>query len=249
MNEPQTFADLQDAGNAQAQLILQAIARHADWDTGQCWPGDEALARMAKCSTRTVQTYLSRLEADGLIAREDRRSVRGTKMTRMITLVGYSQWISTLRNGGNVSKPKAVGKYEQPPESLSGGPPENPAVTTGKLSSVTTGKQVAGQEHSLNNQLNKSARAREVDNFGLGSEGAKPSPSLPVFTIQPADTSWNAWLEHFRQADQADLAFDATQKRRIRASSRWPQANSVVFEPKPRKPLSKASKRMTGDAA
>ena len=171
MNEPQTYVDLQDAGNAQAQLILQAIARHANWDTGQCWPGDDAISRMAKCSTRTVQTYLAKLENDGLISREDRRSERGTKQARLITLTGYAEWISALREGGQIRKPKTVGKYEQPPERLSGGPPENIAATTGKLPSVTTGKLVAGQEHSLNNQLTKDARAREDLKSGFKVKG------------------------------------------------------------------------------
>lgn len=239
MNEPQTYADLQDAGNAQAQLILQAIARHADWNTGKCWPGDEAIAKMAKCSVRTVQTYLAKLEDDGLISREDRRSERGTKIPRLITLVGYEAWISALREGGQVSKPKVVGKYEQPPENLSGGPPEPPAksaVTTGKLSAVTTGKQVAGQEHSLNVKSNQDARAREGLKSDFGSEGAKPSRALPCFTIQPADTSWSAWIDHFRAIGQSELAFDAGQLKRIRASSRWPKPESVVFEPESRRP-------------
>ena len=71
MNEPQTFVDLQDAGNAQAQLILQAVARHADWNTGQCYPSQDALAIMAKCTSRTVRAYLAKLEADGFIKREE----------------------------------------------------------------------------------------------------------------------------------------------------------------------------------
>lgn len=174
MNEPQMFADLQDAGNAQAQLILQAIARHADWETGECWPGDEAIAKMAKCSARTVQTYLARLESDGLITRVDRRSNDGTKLKRLITLVGYAEWISAIRDGGQVSKPRAVGKYEKPPANSSGGEAstgKHIAVTTGKQSSVTTGKQAASQEHSLNNQINSSARTREAGFSGFGSEG------------------------------------------------------------------------------
>lgn len=173
MNEPQTFADLQDAGNAQAQLILQAIARHANWDTGICWPGDEALAKMAKCSVRTVQTYLGKLEQDGLISRKDQRSTRGTKLPRVITLVGYEVWISALREGGKVAKPKAVGKYEQPPANLSGGPPANSAVTTGKLSAVTTGKQSAGQERLTNNQLNKSEGSNSILKSEVGFQLTK----------------------------------------------------------------------------
>lgn len=199
MNEPQMFADLQDAGNAQAQLVLQAIARHSDWETGECWPGDEALAKMAKCSPRTIQTYLARLEKDGLITRVDRRSESGTKLKRLITLVGYVEWISAIRDGGNVSKPKAVGKYEKPPENLSGSEQatgKQSAVTTGKHAAVTTGKQAASQEHSLNNQFNSSARTREGGFSGFGSEVV----FLTKATHPQALIAWEKYAE--KRSDQ-----------------------------------------------
>lgn len=241
MNEPQSFVDLQDAGNAQAQLILQAIARHANWDTGACWPGQEALARMAKCTTRTVRNYLGKLEADGFITRQERRNESGNRQSELITLVGYSEWITALREGGKVARPKSVERYETSeslPENLSPDLPEKIDEPTGKKSKPT-GKQVsATKEHSLRTVIEPLARASarsEGFKSDFGSEGAKASRAMPCFTIQPADSSWQAWIDHLRSTDRAAMAFDAERMKRIRASTRWPNPESQVFEPKVRK--------------
>lgn len=171
MNEPQTYVDLQDAGNAQAQLILQAIARHADWNTGECYPSQEAISRMAKCSVRTVRSYLARLETDGFITREERRKQNGAVQTDLITLVGYQQWITALREGGNVAKPKEVQRYEQA-ANLAAYQEANLAGGPGNMLSAPPGKQVAANNKpSLNTQGTKSARAREEVSTGFGSEG------------------------------------------------------------------------------
>lgn len=171
MNEPQTYVDLQDAGNAQAQLILQAIARHADWNTGQCYPSQDAIARMAKCSVRTVRNYLSRLESDGFIERQERRKDNGAVQSDLITLVGYEEWITALREGGKVAKPKETPRYEQP-ANLAGGDAAKLAGAPGKHASGPPGKQVAAnREPSLNNHGTKSAQAREDFKSGFGSEG------------------------------------------------------------------------------
>lgn len=171
MNEPQTYVDLQDAGNAQAQLILQAVARHADWNTGQCYPSQDAIAKMAKCSVRTVRSYLSKLESDGFIAREERRKENGAVQSDLITLVGYKEWITALREGGKVAKPKETQRYEQP-ANLAGGEAANLAGGPGTLLAGPPGKQVAAnREPSLNNHGTKSAQAREGFKSGFGSEG------------------------------------------------------------------------------
>jgi len=171
MNEPQTYVDLQDAGNAQAQLILLAIARHADWTTGECYPSQDALADMAKTTARNVRRYLIRLEADGFIKREERRKETGAKMTDLIVLVGYREWYAALKAGGNVQKPKEVQRYEQP-DNLSASQPDNLSGPPGQLLSAPPGQQVsANNGTSLNVKGTKSARAREDFKSGFGSEG------------------------------------------------------------------------------
>ena len=87
-SEPQTWADLQNTGNAQSQLLLQAIARHADWDTGECHVRYERLGRMGKCSTKTVQRHIRQMESDGFIERIARTRDDGSQGANTLRLVG-----------------------------------------------------------------------------------------------------------------------------------------------------------------
>lgn len=164
MHETLTFVDLLDTGNAQAHLILLSIARHANWDKGTSWASQETLARMSKCTERTVRTYLARLEQDGFITRSERRDERGTKLNDEITLVGYADWIKSLREGGRVERPREVARYHLP-ENLSGGLPEN-------LGGVT-GKQLSGIKEQYKNSITttkavvESTQEGKVLNFDL----------------------------------------------------------------------------------
>lgn len=154
MHETLAWADLQDCGNAQAQLILLAIARNADWNTGICETSQSTLSQMAKCCDRTIRRYLSKMEQDGLISREERRDERGYVKCDRLTLVGYSEWVSTIRKGGTVESPKAIKPYH-PADNLSGSPAdnlsasqslislENPNFTTGQ-NQPSSGQQVSG---------------------------------------------------------------------------------------------------------
>lgn len=186
MNETLTFADLQDAGNAQAQLVLYAIARHANWNTGRCYPGQDALATMAKCHVRTVRRYLDKLKADGLISIEERRDDNGHRQSDLITLIGYQEWVAALRNGGKVDKPKEIKGYSLP-DNLSADLPDKNGSLPDK-NEGPTGQQVsANKELSLNNQIELDARAREDSKFGFSSEG---EPRL----ILVKDPTWRVWI-------------------------------------------------------
>lgn len=236
MNEPQTFVDLQDAGNAQAQLILQAIARHADWNDGTCYPSQEALGKMAKCTARTVRTYLAKLQADGFISREERRKDNGAKQSDLITLVGYSEWINALRDGGKVQKPKAIQRYEQA-ENLSASQEENLSAPPGKHASAPPGKQLsANKGTSLNNHRTKNALAREGSNFDLGSEGKV----LVTKADHPEQiAAWRRYALHRGGQQNRFLV-------------RMIDDHGAVMVPSlnpPDEVLSEKSKRMMGDAA
>lgn len=110
-NETQTWADLQDAGCAQSQLVLQAIARHANWDTGKGFCAVREIARMAKCSMPTARRHIHRLRDDDLIAIEPGRRNDGAQSSNTITLVGYAEWIAAVRSGGIVAKPRRTARY------------------------------------------------------------------------------------------------------------------------------------------
>ncbi|PPD06288.1 MAG: hypothetical protein CTY28_14475 [Hyphomicrobium sp.] len=109
--EPLTWADLQDTGNAQSQLVLVAIARHADWDNGTCYPSQRALSEMAKCSARTIRRHIKQLVADGFITISERFAEGGERTSNLFTLVGYVDWVRGLRQGGGVAKPKRAKRY------------------------------------------------------------------------------------------------------------------------------------------
>ena len=198
MNETLTYADLQDAGNAQAQLVLYAIARHANWNTGRCWPGQDALATMAKCHVRTVRRYLEKLRADGLITIEERRDENGHRQSDLITLVGYQEWVTALRNGGKVDKPKEIKAYSLP-DNLSADLPDKNGSLPDK-NGEPTGQQVsANKELSLNNQIELDARAREDSKFGFSSEG---QPRL----LLSKDPTWRTWINWVSEAISSQAA-------------------------------------------
>lgn len=155
VSEAQTFVDLQNFGNAQATLIMHAIARHANWDTGVCWPSQKTLARMSKCCERTLRSYLIKLERDGFIKRSKRWGTSGSRLSDEIVIVGYAEWLAINREGGTVKKPRAVATYTSLPASLAGSPPANVAASSGNQFAGAPGKQVAAHnEPSLNSQMN-----------------------------------------------------------------------------------------------
>lgn len=158
MHETLAWADLQDCGNAQAQLILLSIARNADWNTGICEVPQSTLCQMAKCSIRTCRNYLAKLEEDNLISRVERRNENGSKKCDRLILVGYQDWFSTIRKGGVVQAPLIIKSYQQaadlaasPEANLAAGQPlkdnDNLQNTSGK-NQHASGKQAAAIKDS-----------------------------------------------------------------------------------------------------
>lgn len=239
MNEPQTYVDLQDAGNAQAQLILQAIARHADWATGECYPSQEALADMAKTTARNVRRYLVRLETDGFIKREERRKGSGAKMTDLIVLVGYREWYAVLRAGGSVAKPKEASRYEQP-DKLSSGLPEDLSGAPGQLLSAPPGQQLsANKGTSLNVKGTEDARAREGSISDFGSEAKVATFQITKANNPDEIAAWRRYALH-RQGHQWRII--------VRHIDQHGFATVPSLMP-PDETLTEKSKRMAGDAA
>jgi hypothetical protein len=252
MNETLTYVDLHDAGNAQAQLVLYAIARHANWDTGRCWPGQTVLARMAKCSERTLRTYLKKLEADGLIKIDERRDEHGARQSDLITLVGYEMWIKSLREGGKIEKPKKINDYSQP-ENLAGCLPEKNDDLPAK-NGEPTGKQVAGyKEPSLNNKIELDARAREDSKFCFSSE-------VPPRLVLRGDPNWRMWHDWVFERWGHAFADAFTKEGAMVVFSSAPSSTAKQPKLPPSDPtkynalfqartLTQRSKDMTGDAA
>lgn len=236
-------------------LVMLKLADHANDEGGKVWPSVATIARQAQCSERTVQNVLKAGRDCGLLKVLEKGG--GTQPTIYAINVELLEALNgeVLEGGADrIEIPEKLYPHVSTDTGATVAPLSDCTGATdggrgAKLLQGRGAKLLHPNHHKPPIEPPLRAGAREGENFDLGSEGVKPSPSLPVFTIQPADTSWGAWIEHFRKTGRDEFAVDATEKRRICASSRWPQENTVVFEPKPRKALSKTSKRMTGDAA
>lgn len=236
------------------KLIALKIADHSNDEGSNIWPSKSRIAREVGCSATTVQLTLKVFREVGLlhVVEEGGRGPRSTTKyalnTELLTFLANTEGVLS---GTSEQLTVKHGEMSKGSESDGIGSRWDRTEPDKGSESAEKGVGITDPKPSLKNHHIEPpyARAREVENSGFGSEGAKASQTLPVFTIQPADTSWSAWLSYFRESGQDDLAVDATAARCIRASSRWPQDHSVVFDPKPRKGLSKASRRMAGDAA
>ena len=238
MFDPLSYADLQDTGNAQAQLVLIAIARHCDWVTGECFPKQETIAKMSKCCGRTVRRYMKKLAEDGFIDVAPRRRDDGGRTSDLITLKGYREWAHANQNGGTVARPRSVKRYQDPPDKLSGGGVDNLSAPPGHVLSTPPGQQVSGQEHSLNNQLTKAS----ANDLVLEVKSAAAQPEL---RLVPSDGGkWDAWMaflspEQFDQAEAAGVIF---------VTAYWPDSKGarLVRIGKPHT-LTDRSKAMAGE--
>lgn len=54
-------------GSSTDKLVLIALAKHADHDTGRCWPSLATLSEHTELTTRAINKSLKRLKAMGLI--------------------------------------------------------------------------------------------------------------------------------------------------------------------------------------
>ena len=64
--DPQRFVDKVDAGSPRKQLLLKAIAQHAN-PSGEAWPSTKTLARIIFASPKTVQRLLRELQHQSII--------------------------------------------------------------------------------------------------------------------------------------------------------------------------------------
>lgn len=233
-------------------LVMLKLADHANDDGGKVWPAVATIALQAQCSERTVQNVLKALRDCGLATVT--RPGGGSQPTVYALNVDLLRALSGKKLEGSADRieiPDEAYSYDihtgatVAPLSVA---PVQPATEGGAKLLHRGGAKLLHPNHQ---EPSKEPSLGEVSNFDLKSEGAKPSKAMPCFTITPADTSWNAWLEYFRANQAGDIAFDASQKKRVRVSTRWPSADSIIFEPVGKRAvhLSEKSKRMSGDAA
>ena len=81
-NEILDYADL----TASELCVYLALCRFASYDTGQCFPGVETLAKKARCSERTVKDCVKALEAKGYVSVQ-RGAMGKTKRRNVYTIL------------------------------------------------------------------------------------------------------------------------------------------------------------------
>lgn len=221
----------------QSQLLIALkLADFANDFGGSIYPARATLAGLAQCSESTVKNTLRAFREIGLlrVVREGGNGPRDTTEYEIDLALVKSIIAGECAIDGSATELEIKGSKK--------GSDIDPLDAVRGQSGELRGQPVddKGSTHypqsTKNHQLEPSARdAREVDKSDFGREVSKPSRAVPCVTIKPSDSSWSAWLDHFRSTGRADLAFDATHLKRIRASTRWPKAETHIFEPKPRK--------------
>lgn len=100
-----------------ARAVMFALVTYAHWDSADCWPAVPTIARDARCSVRTAQRALRRLEALGELAIE-RRYVRGGQTSSIYT---FPQFRARVR-----SYPHLVSNWHPPGDKMT--PEVRPSV-------------------------------------------------------------------------------------------------------------------------
>lgn len=231
-------------------LVMLKLADHANDDGGRVFPSVATIAAQAQCSERTVQNVLKAFRDCGLASVVKQGSGSTPNLYELnVDLIRALSGRTLEGCADHIELP--VGIVEQTGATVA--PlefaPVQPATERGATGD-NRGAKLLHPNHQKQPSREPSTRERAKDlKSDLGSEGAQAAKTtLPCFTITPADSSWAEWIEHLRTLGDG-LAFDANARKRIKASSRYPKPDSVVFEPKASQPLSEKSKRMSGEAA
>jgi Helix-turn-helix domain len=77
-------------------LALVALANHHNAKTGLCIPGQETLASEARCTARTMRTYIKKWEGAGYIGRKHRNDGNGHRKSDSFTLNFITQSSNSL---------------------------------------------------------------------------------------------------------------------------------------------------------
>jgi hypothetical protein len=221
------------------KLIALKMADYASDNGNSIFPSNESLAKRSGCDERTVQRTLKAFRDCGII-HLIKQGGNGPKDTNewwlnVPLLKQIADGEATMTGSGTALEINTAEAVENMGDSVS--PLEGLRVTSDALRvTPVTPKGDASVTQSVNNHQLESSK-RKVSNFDLKSEVKPPAKAVPCFTITPADTSWEAWLTHFRESSNRSLAYDASQKKRIRVSTRWPTPESIVFEPQVTRPV------------
>jgi DNA-binding MarR family transcriptional regulator len=102
--------------------IYAVLARHANRQTGECWPTIGRIARTLDLARSTVKVYLRKMEKAGLIAIEERQDPQGDPTSNLYTLLDPSPDAIEQRR----ETAAAALEGGRPADDLPGRPADNP---------------------------------------------------------------------------------------------------------------------------
>lgn len=172
------MADVWDNGPKDATecMILLALANFADDKGGNCYPGNERLAQMARCTERTVTARIKTLTEGGWIAVESRGVGRGQTSSYRL----------------NISRLKVEAGVTTPSEKVEADVTEKVKLTPKKVKLTT--EKVEADDTPL--------REPSVIHQNIHQENHQSSLPLDVgFTLPDwvDPVRWKAWEEHRRK--------------------------------------------------
>lgn len=169
------------------KLTLMALADHAH-DDGVCWPSNGLLAKKLGVSDRAVRGRIEKLEAKGLLRREERQRDNGSQTSNLVVLAVPG---SDVPPGSYV--PGTPGSQASAPE-----PPEGKGSSS-RGSDKSNGKKHVGQQETLE-----------------GMKGSGPPPTKPKVSVDGKPLVAEEWqvasraIEVFNECNGSRLALLGT---------------------------------------
>ena len=231
------------------RLLLFCIAHHVSNETGCTIVGQKRLSDEARVSVRSIRRYLAELEEAGIVKCTPRRRDNGSQTTDTVELVGFTEWLNVIENGGVIPPRKRAKPVDEPAANLAGGEPDLSAPP-GQRVSAPPGHccPTLNQEFNQESLINSAQARAKCENSDL-KVGVTLQPVRSAIRLTPADASWKQWLEHLRTSGHAELAERAESVGEMTAASRWPRAGPGEPLPHVRKPAKNFTARMLGEAA
>lgn len=190
--------------------VINAIAGHINAKTGDCWPGYKRLALLAGCSLRSIPIALGRLEASGMLLRQQRRARVGDLASNRYTLpcmlpAGAAASLSTPHKSGSLD---ANLRYPTPKSAL---PMEHRPPT--QILHTSTPEPDATRADGLKNDFD------EVEDDGYPLD--RPAPYLQPIIRTAVGQGQGAMLATVLQAPTHRVLRTEHGVRDIEAFERW----------------------------
>lgn len=200
------------------KLIMLLLAERIKNETGECFPGQELLAKEASMTGRSVRRHLSELVKTGLLKSRYRYSENGKRTSSAYEIVGFLDWLRCAEECAHRQRTNASGS--EPLQDKSG-------ETTGQNGSSL---QDNGVRQTVRGNRKESKEGANDVRAG-GSDGSETEESKsdkkrkaakkPKYT-QSFETFWQSYPRKRGKADAAKAWVDLSQEDREAAKNGIP---------------------------